>query len=137
MNRRIRSLKFYKSYNFDQAIRYFVIALLNSFIGYGVFLVGCNYFSFSPYLSNILAYIFGIILGLLLNYRYVFFETSLSFDLTIRFLISFIVSFFLNQIVLYAMISFFYVRPNFSQLTAMLSYSVLFYFLNKYYVWND
>ena len=120
-----------------EIIRYAVIGIFNTIVGYCVFLIFINEFGFSASISNTISYAIGIALAYILNAVFVFKgakHTSKSF---MKFALSFLGAYSINIIVLKVSMNAFFIRAEISQIFAMASYTVVFYILNKFFVWRD
>ena len=62
---------------FNSLIRYLVVGVANTCIGFGI-IFGLMYIGVSPKISNFIVYFFGIIISLLLNKKYTFKNTTSS-----------------------------------------------------------
>ena len=120
----------------SEMLRYFLAAIVNNIVGYLTFLVALWLVHLNPYLSNITAYVVGLLSALLLNRYYVFVGVRIDRATIVRFLISFGLAFALNQAALFVLFKLLFVRPEIAQIGAMCCYAGGFYLLNKLFVWK-
>ena len=120
----------------SEAFRFLIAGLINTLTGYSIFWIMWNYAGFSPEVSNIIGYLMALFLAFTLNYFYVFTDSVANIKTVPKFLASFGVAFALNQAVLLILYKIFFVTPWIAQIFAMLTYTVVFYLLNKFYVFS-
>lgn len=117
-----------------EMIKYGFVGIINTIIGYGVFLIAYEWFLFSPEMANALGYMFGLCAAFILNKIFVFSAGKISFALAARFILAFIVAFSLNQFILILLVQHSPFLPEIAQIFAMAAYTILFYILSKYFV---
>jgi len=122
--------------NIAELFRYFVAGLLNSLVGYGVFLMMLNILHLDPWYSNAASYVIGLIVAYLLNLFFVFRGGRHSNSALRRFLFGFAIAYGVNIVILNIMLNTIQFQPELAQLFAMASYTITFYFINKYFVWS-
>lgn len=115
-------------------IRYGLVGLINTAVGYGTFLVAFKWAAFSPAIANMMGYMLGLSVAFILQRLFVFKPGIFSYVMIARFLCSFFIAFGFNQIVLALLIYSDIVRVEISQIFSMGAFTVLFYLLNKYFV---
>lgn len=120
----------------NEIFRYVIAGGVNTLIGYGVFLVALWRADLSPELSNILGYSVGLSIAFVLNRFFVFKGVCFSLWSSVRFLTGFASAFLLNQAMLFFLVNFLKVAPEIAQIFAMTTYTLIFYLINKYLVWN-
>ncbi|WP_190271902.1 GtrA family protein [Chlorobium phaeobacteroides] len=113
-----------------------ITGIFNTLVGYGTFFVFYRFVNLSPELSNAIGYGIGLISAFILNRLFVFKRTIFSFGAFLRFVLSFIISFILNLAILYYFHRSLHVIPEIAQIAAMIAYTIIFYLLNKYFVWK-
>ena len=118
-------------FNFE-FLRYLISGLINSVIGYMVFVIFLNYLNTSVYFSNLLSYALGLVSAYLLNKYYVF--KSAEGGGYLVFVGSFLLSYSLNLISLSLFIKIFNFPGEIAQLFAMAVYTFSFFILNKFAV---
>jgi len=114
--------------------RFLLIGFLNTFLGYSLFLLFLRVMLFSVAMSNFLSYFLIISLSFSV-YRKTVFKSPEKGNITkALYILSFFFSFSLNQIVLY----FFSIKsnlpPEIYQIFAMATYTLVFFCLNKKFV---
>lgn len=117
-----------------EIIKYGLVGVINTIIGYGVFLIAYEWAKFSPEMANAIGYLFGLCAAFILNKIFVFNQREISFVESVRFLIAFMLAFGLNQAMLIFLINYSPVPVEVAQIFAMAIYTVLFYLLSKYFV---
>jgi putative flippase GtrA len=116
--------------------RYFASGVINTIVGYMVFLIALNFFKLNPFFSNAISYTFGLLSAYILNLFFVFKYSSHSLIALVRFFIGFGFSYAVNMVVFNIAITHLEIRPEISQIFAMLSYTICFYLINKFFVWK-
>ena len=119
----------------SELIRYLAAGIINTLVGYCVFLVMLNVIGLNPYYSNAISYAFGLIVAYIMNLLFVFKKSSHSLRSGYRFFIGFGISYGLNIMVFNASILYFKFQAEISQIMAMASYTICFYLINRYFVW--
>jgi len=119
-----------------QFLRYLIVGAVNTFIGYGVFLLLIEYLKLIPELANLIGYFFALTVSYVLNKNYVFSAYVVSSNSKSRFILLFIFSFFLNQCALIFFYRFLGLAADVAQFAAMICYSIVFYILNRKFVFN-
>tara|TARA_Y100000746_G_C15442505_1_gene423540 strand:+ start:210 stop:581 length:372 start_codon:yes stop_codon:yes gene_type:complete len=116
--------------------RFLLIGFLNTFLGYGLFLLFLRVALFSVAISNFLSYFLIIAFSFSVYRKTVFRSAKKGNHTRALYMLSFFFSFTLNQIVLY----FFSIKsnlpPEIYQMFAMATYTFVFFFLNKHFVFD-
>lgn len=120
----------------NEFVRYAIAGFVNTASGYGVFWILLRWVGCSPELANLICYIVALCVAFLLNRIYVFKGATVSAATVLRFFVAFAGAFILNQAVLFVLFRILSIRPEISQIFSMSAYTVGFYLLNKYYVFN-
>ena len=120
-----------------QLIKYALTGVINTLIGYGVFWVLFTQFNIHAEYANAAGYGIALVFAFLLNKVFVFNQSTFHPGMVPRFIIAFLVAFLINQLVLIVFHRVFDVRAEIAQILAMGTYTVLFYILNKRYVFNQ
>ena len=114
--------------------RFLVVGFLNTFLGYGLFIIFLRVFLLSAAIANFLSYFLIIILSFSVYRKTVFRSSKKSNTSKPFYLMSFLLAFSLNQTVLY----FFSIKtalpPEVYQVFAMTTYTLVFFYLNKKFV---
>lgn len=119
-----------------QLLKYLIVGLVNTLVGYGAFFILVRAMQIIPEIANALSYALALTIAFTLNKIYVFERATVTLRAIAKFIISFLLSFTINQFVF---ISFYRVMgfsAETSQLPAMLAYTLVFYALNKYFVFS-
>lgn len=117
--------------------RYLIAGGINTLVGYGVFLFLFWAYAIQPAYANAVGYLVALILAFILNKFFVFKSPKLSLGVVTRFYIAFLCAFLLNQLVLFLLCSVLLLSAEISQIFAMAGYTLLFYYLNKIYVFKN
>jgi putative flippase GtrA len=105
-------------------------------IGYGVFLLLVTLSPIDPAYANAIGYGAALCAAYFLNKTFIFNESRTSHSTAPKFIIAFAISFTLNQLVLFIAYRWIGISAGIAQLFAMSSYTVVFYLLNKKFVFN-
>ncbi len=116
--------------------RYLVAGVINTLVGYVVFLFALRVLGASPGVANAACYAIALSVAFLLNKHYVFATKSSASTELWRFLVSFALAFLLNQLVLAMGVGWLRIPAEISQIIAMSVYTVVFYLLNKWFVFS-
>lgn len=122
--------------NKNEIIRYALAGILNTIAGYGVFIILVYLININPYYSNIIGYIFGLSVAFILNKYYVFNIKKTTKVDVIKFVLSFLFAYGINIFVLFLCLKVFNLSPALGQIFAMVMYTISFYVLNKFLVFN-
>ena len=115
-------------------LKYVIAGFINAFIGYGVFLTLIRWAGYSPEIANGICYIIAIFFAFLLNRFFVFQGSKISKSTFLRFIFAFVCAFIINQAVLFVLFRIFSIQPEIAQIFSMIAYSIIFFLLNKYFV---
>lgn len=119
-----------------QFIKFLSVGVINTVIGYGTFLVFLRFLAIDPEVANAIGYLFALTVAFFLNKNFVFGGGSLSTSTISRFIFSFLISFSINQSVLHFFYHYLQLPPELSQIPAMLTYTIAFFLLNKFFVFK-
>jgi putative flippase GtrA len=119
-----------------QLLKYLVVGLLNTLVGYGIFFILVHFLQVTPEIANAISYILALSLAFMLNKIYVFRDDVVISRAISKFLLAFTLAFSINQLVLIFFYRFLGFTAEISQLPAMLSYTLFFYVLNKHFVFS-
>ena len=118
---------------FDKTfLRFIVVGIINTIIGYTIIMLLFHLISLSYTLSYFLSYIVGIIISFFLNRKFVFFSQNKKLKEFIKFLFAFIVSYSTSYLGLYLIVENHLLNTNIAFFAGMVIYSILFYLLNRY-----
>ena len=118
--------------NLRELTRYAMVGVLNTVVGLFV-IWGLMFAGFTPTLSNFGGYMVGLTLAFFLNRSWTF-QVRSEMPQVFRYILAFGVAYSLNLIVLSAGLRIFDEIGFVAQLPAVCTYTVVFYFLSKYYV---
>lgn len=120
-----------------QLIKYALTGVINTLIGYGVFWLLLTKFNIHAEYANAAGYGIALIFAFLLNKVFVFNKSTFHQGMIPRFIVAFLIAFLINQLVLIVLHRVLGIRAEIAQILAMVTYTVLFYILNKRYVFNE
>ncbi len=120
----------------NELIKYGVVGVINTAMGYGVFWIFFRWLNFSPEAANAIGYVSALSLAFILNHIFVFSGSTISATSAARFVAAFSIAFLINQIVLLVLFRIFSVPPEVAQIFAMIVYTVVFYLINKNFVFH-
>lgn len=116
--------------------RFLVVGVLNTAFGYAIFWFGLHVLGLSAPVANTLSYAISLCLSFLLTRRFVFRATAAPAHAAAwRFVAAFAIAFAINQAVLRLLLALDW-RAEIAQLGAMVSYTVVFFILNKFLVFR-
>ena len=113
-------------------VRFVIVGLVNTVIGYSVIMILFHLVGLSYSLSYFLSYVVGIIVSFFLNRQFVFFSQNDKLVEFVRFLIAFGVSYGVSYAALYFLVENHILVENIAFFAGMVIYSTLFYLLNKH-----
>lgn len=119
-----------------QIIKYIISGLINTAIGYCTFLFFFKQLDFKAEYANTIGYAVALIAAFFLNKVFVFSNTTFRSGMILRFIIAFVIAFLMNQAVLLIGIHLVNLKAEIAQIFAMCAYTIIFYILNKKYVFN-
>ncbi len=119
-----------------ELVRYLAAGVINTLVGYGVFLALLVWAGVAPELANAGGYVTGLLMAFTLNYHFVFAHAVMSLATIWRFMAASLLAFLLNQAVLMVLCRYFLTSPKIAQIFAMIAYTVIFYLLNKWFVFS-
>lgn len=125
-----------KSIPISELIRFGFVGLVNTAVGYLIFLGFLWLVGLSAQASNALGYCIGLSVAYVLYRYFVFRGATFSIRSATRFIVCFVVAFALNQAMLWLLTEKAHVRPELSQIVAMAIYTATFYIMNKYIIWT-
>ena len=117
-------------------LRFVLVGLINTAIGYALMLllfhvVGLHYGS-----AYFISYSIGFIISFLLNRSFVFSSQSDTLIKFLKFLLSFGIAYAVSYAVLFTSVEHAHIETTWAFLLSMLSYSMLFYLLNRYFTFK-
>ncbi|MHC8373103.1 GtrA family protein [Pseudomonas sp. MDT1-85] len=119
-----------------QPLKYIFAGVVNTVIGYGVFLALIILFNTNPAYANAIGYGVALIAAFVLNKIFVFNQSTTDRSTIPKFILAFAISFTINQLVLLIVYQGMGAPAEIAQIFAMVSYTVVFYLLNKEFVFH-
>ena len=115
--------------------RYIGTGALNTFAGWSIIflLMGMG---ISPILANISGYLIGLLIGFLVSKGFVYRSAEPARGEVVRYLVAFVISFLINLSALQFSLEVLYWNQNVAQVVAALMYTVIMYFLTRYFVFK-
>ena len=111
--------------------RYIIAGLLNTILGYLVFILSFYLLHFGEYLSNALAYCLGLLFSLTQMRMWVFPSQESISKYSSKFLLIFIFSYLMNLSTFFLLDSYTESVPAITQVIAMAAYSVSSFLLSQ------
>ncbi len=119
-----------------QPLKFIFAGVANTAIGYGVFLLLVTLLDMNPSYANAIGYVIALIAAFILNKTFVFNQSTTDRSTIPKFIVAFGIAFGINQLVLISGYRLAGLDPKIAQVFAMISYTVVFYILNKKFVFN-
>ncbi len=119
-----------------ELLKYGISGVINTAVGYGVFWILFTQLQVSAEWANAFGYAVALVVAFILNKVFVFNNATFHQRMILRFIVAFLLSFIINQIILIALHRGLSIRAEFAQVVAMASYTVVFYLLNKRFVFS-
>ncbi|BFT75368.1 GtrA family protein [Paenibacillus sp. P36] len=116
-----------------QTIKFLVVGLLNTIVGYTVYFMCLRFFNFNYIISLIFAHILGVIHSYTWNSKWTFKTGRYTFKNLLKFLGVYVISFFINLIVLYILVNYLRIAPLYSQLFALFITTLISFVGHKYW----
>lgn len=120
-----------------QPLKFIFAGVANTAIGYGVFLLLVTLLDMNPSYANAIGYVIALIAAFVLNKTFVFNQSITGRSTIPKFIVAFGIAFGINQLVLISSYRLAGLDPKIAQVFAMISYTVVFYILNKKFVFNE
>ena len=121
----------------NQFMRFLLVGITNTAVGYGI-IFGCMYLAgLSPESSNAVGYTLGLLLSYLLHRRVTFRSNQQRSTEFVRFVIVFLAAYSANLLVLIVLVRILAIHAGVSQIIAGVIYLGAAYLLNKLYVFRQ
>lgn len=120
-----------------QPLKFIFAGVANTAIGYGVFLLLVTLLDMNPSYANAIGYVIALIAAFVLNKTFVFNQSVTDRSTIPKFIVAFGIAFGINQLVLISGYRLAGLDPKVAQVFAMISYTVVFYILNKKFVFSE
>lgn len=122
---------------FNQELtKYIITGIFNTFVGYVAFILFLNVFELTPEFSNVLSYFIALTIAYLLNKYFVFNQAAANVKTIYKFVISFLFAYSVNLAAFSILYRLYGIAPEVAQIVAMVFYTVVFYVLNKQFVFS-
>lgn len=116
--------------------RYVLSGIINTAIGYAVFLICLHVFEWKATTSNGASYAIGLLSAYMMNLMFVFEKSRHSIETIARFLAGFAIAYLINLAALEFFIRKIGLPAEIAQIFAMASYTISFYLINKHFIWK-
>lgn len=121
---------------FQQFLMFGIIGLTNTLLTALIIWLLLTAMHFSPYTSNIIGYIAGLINSFIWNRQWTF-KSKTRVSITFyKFIITFVISYLLQLANLYLLLNFTTFDPFICQLFSIVVYSIVNFLLNKFYTFK-
>lgn len=117
-------------------IKYIIAGVINTITGYSIFIIFLHALKCSPEIANAVGYIAALSLSYIINRYFVFLNAVIDIKTFKKFVFSFIVAFLFNQLVLFILYRKLFITVELVQIISMITYTIVFFILNKYYVYS-
>ena len=118
------------------ALRFVLTGLANTAVGVLVVVICSEVFGWSPYLANAGGYAAGLAFGFVMNRVWTFGDRRHAAITAPRYLIAFGIAYGLNLLVLTGGLHWLSLPATIAQAAALSTYSVVFFLLCRYYVFE-
>lgn len=122
--------------NVTKLVKFLSVGALNTILGLSTIYFLMYFWGAGPFISNVVGYIFGIVVGYHLNRAWTFRSPQLKKGLFSNYALVAAGSYFVNLSVVFLSISL-SVDPYLAQLMGIASYTVLAYLGNTYFVFRN
>ena len=122
---------------FDKILfKYILVGLVNTIIGYSLILTFFYVLNFTYSGAYMAGYIIAFFFSFILNRKIVFTSVGNKKEEFIKYVISFITAYTGSYLILLIVVEVFDANINISFLIGMITYSVMFYILNRYFTFK-
>jgi putative flippase GtrA len=118
------------------ALRFLLVGLLNTAVGLLVVTICGEWLGWSPYLANAVGYAAGLAFGFVMNRVWTFADRRRAAITAPRYLIAFGISYGANLVVLAGGLRVLSLPTTISQAAALSTYSLVFFLLCRYFVFE-
>ena len=117
--------------------KYILAGIINTLITYFTSIILVDIFNFYLIISNLIGFLFGIFVSFYLNRNFVFKSKSNKIKKQLlKFICAFLISYLINLTFLIMFSYVFLINYYISQIIAMTTYSLSFYYLSNKYIFN-
>jgi len=116
----------------DQRIRFLIVGIINTAVGYGCFAVGI-FVGLHYFIAHIIATVIGVTCSYFLNKYFTFKQYEKSWHEVVRFISVYCVSFVLGSVILYCLIDLLKIRPYIAGGVKLILTIILSWFGHKYF----
>ena len=120
-----------------QFSKYISVGALNTIAGVSVIILCKAVFSFGDITSNLIGYGVGLLLGFLLNRAWTFRYAGNIWWASCRYIVAFLFAYSCNLVVVLALINEAGVNSYLAQTFGVLPYTIVFFLLSKYFVFQQ
>ncbi len=120
----------------QQLILYIIVGgfntILSLFIYYFLLIINCNYL-----IASTLAYIFGIVLGFLMNAKTVFNSQNIHYKKFLKYVILYVISYVVNIFILYLLVNLCSLNKLFAQVISTLFLVFINFNVIKHFIFTE
>ena len=118
-------------------LKYILAGIINTLTTYFTSIILLKIFNFYLIISNLIGFLFGIFVSFCLNRNFVFKSKDKKIrKQLLKFICAFLISYLINLIFLIMCSYVFLINYYVSQIIAMATYSLSFYYLSNKYIFN-
>ena len=118
--------------------KYILTGIINTLATYFTSIILLKIFGFYLIISNLIGFLFGIVVSFCLNRNFVFKSKDKNISKQIlKFICAFLISYSINLIFLIMCSYVFLINYYVSQIIAMVTYSLSFYYLSNRYIFYE
>lgn len=118
-----------------QVFRFCTVGVLNTLVSLLVIYSFMLFFKYSVGFANVIGYAVGLICSFILNWIWTFKSKQSIFYVLPKYLLGFVVSYLVNLCVVLFMATV--VNPYLSQIFGMAAYSIVFFFVSRFFVFSS
>lgn len=117
----------------SQTVRFLVVGILNTIVGYIIYFLCLRFFHLNYIISLLFAHILGVVHSYFWNSKWTFKSGSYTYKNLAKFVGVYVSSFTINLLVLYIMVDFLRINPLFSQVVALFITTLISFVGHKYW----
>jgi putative flippase GtrA len=117
-------------------LRFLIVGVVNTLLGYGVIMFLSVRVGASPIVANISGYVIGGVCSYFLNHGFAFASRQMHMFAVPRFVLTWVLCYLLNLVVLLTCLSTFNLPANLSQALSVIIYTVAFYMASRSFVFR-
>ena len=119
---------------FRQIFKFVIVGLINTSITFLAIFIIINFCGGGPLIANLIGYVFGIIVGFILNKLWTFNSKKSISKVLLRYILAVSISYFLNLVVILFGLQVFNIDVYLVQLFGCCTYTITMFIICKYFV---